>query len=148
MKFYDLQPTYGNLLETFLDDSLKRNADIFAFADILNNMDTSCSIALDGAWGSGKTFFVKQTKMFIDAYHPHSPMSEDDCCSIQSVWDKAHPRKEFEAEPQVCVYYDAWENDNDDDPILSLIYSILQQVQSDYSFKPDGDFFKIIYYII
>ncbi len=28
-----------------------------------------------------------------------------------------------------------WENDNDDDPVLSLVYSILQSLESDYSFE-------------
>lgn len=38
-------------------------------------------------------------------------------------------------QPQVCVYYDAWENDNDDDPILSLVYTILNGADEDFSFR-------------
>ena len=56
MKSYELKPTYDNLLNTYLKDAIGRNNDIFLFANILNAIEDSCSIALDGQWGSGKTF--------------------------------------------------------------------------------------------
>ena len=69
MKAYDLKPTYENLLNTFLNDSIDRRNDMFHFIEVLNEIEGSFSIALDGNWGSGKTFFIKQTKMVIDAYN-------------------------------------------------------------------------------
>ena len=33
----------------------------------------------------------------------------------------------------ISVYYDAWENDNDTEPILSLIYEITKQLSVDFS---------------
>ena len=48
-----------------------------------------------------------------------------------------------ELQPQVCVYYDAWENDNDEDPVLSLIYTILTGINSDYSFSEGKDVLSI-----
>ncbi|MBD5117000.1 MAG: hypothetical protein HDT48_05785 [Ruminococcaceae bacterium] len=67
MTTYELQPTQKNILNTFLNDSISRNSDVLYFIDLLSSLDNSCSISLDGAWGSGKTFFVKQVKMIIDA---------------------------------------------------------------------------------
>lgn len=67
MKSYELKPTEENLLSTYLNDSIGRNKDIYMFSDMLNSIDDNCSIALDGNWGSGKTFFVKQVKLFLDA---------------------------------------------------------------------------------
>ena len=52
MKMYDLLPTRENILETFYQDSLDRNNDIYMFTDILNSLETGCSIAIDGSWGS------------------------------------------------------------------------------------------------
>lgn len=46
-------------------------------------------------------------------------------------------------QPQVCVYYDAWTNDGDEDPFLSLVYEIINDVESDYSLSRDGDCIKI-----
>ena len=47
-----------------------------------------------------------------------------------------------ELEPAVCVYYDAWANDNDEDPILSLVYEIIKDTKSDYPFKKSTDCIK------
>lgn len=69
MKAYDLKPTYDNLIDTYKKDSIGRNIDLFYFIEILNSIDGGYSIAVDGNWGCGKTFFVKQVKMVMDAYN-------------------------------------------------------------------------------
>ena len=69
MKSIELQPNKENLLRTFELDAIERNVDIYRFINLLNAIEDNCSVALDGAWGSGKTFFVKQTKMILDAYN-------------------------------------------------------------------------------
>lgn len=136
MKSYELKPTYENLLKTYINDSIGRDEDIFYFVDILNSLEDSCSISLEGAWGSGKTFFVKQVQMLLNAYNDNlRPEQRKDCDKIKEVWKKAHNGDDAELQQQVCVYYDAWANDNDDDPILSLVYLILNSVDTDFSFK-------------
>ena len=133
MKTYELQPTYENLYETFIRDSLRRNEDIFRFADILNAINDSYSIALDGSWGSGKTFFVKQTKMFLEANNPHySFITDEEKEAIKNKHKAIQKHSQTEYQPQVCVYYDAWENDNDDDPVLSLIYTIVKNIDVEF----------------
>lgn len=133
MKFYELKPTYENLCDTYLKDSIGRNNDIKLFSQILNCLSDSCSIALDGNWGSGKTFFVKQTKLFIDAHNNFiASMSEED----KNIFMKS---EDEDYQPQVTVYYDAWENDNDNDPILSLVYSIVKNIDIDYKFSESDD---------
>lgn len=76
MKSFELKPTEENLLSTYKNDQIGRNTDIHAFVDILNSLEDSCSIALDGAWGSGKTFFVKQVKMVLESCSPIKSKSE------------------------------------------------------------------------
>ena len=141
MKSFELKPTKENLLSTYKNDQIGRNTDIHAFVDILNSLEDSCSIALDGAWGSGKTFFVKQVKMVLESCSPIKSKSEyrDE---IKTVWKNYHSGKEPEFQAQLCVYYDAWENDNDGDPILSLVYSILQQVDEETPFPKDNKIFE------
>lgn len=144
MKSYELQPTYENLLSTYLNDTIARDMDVFRFIEILNSIDDSCSIALDGGWGSGKTFFVKQDKMVLDAHNDFIASYEDtDSRKIKGLWTQHHKNQPVELQTQVSVYYDSWENDNDEDPILSLVYSILQSVESDYSFKKGADCLQI-----
>lgn len=136
MKAYDLTPTHDNLMKTFTEDTIDRNNDVLRFTTILNAIEDSCSIALDGKWGSGKTFFVKQTKMVLDAYNDYmKALDPNDKVKIKEICSKFMKTHSLELQPQVCVYYDAWENDNDDDPILSLVYTILNNVDTDFSFK-------------
>ena len=141
MKKYDLTPTQENLLKTFDNDSVERNKDIYSFINILNHIDTSCSIALDAKWGSGKTFFVKQVKMILDSYNVFLATDSKIDCKIKSVWKRDNHQIEPELKPQVTIYYDAWSNDNDDDPMLSLIYSILDESNS---VKTIGNGFDIV----
>ena len=136
MKAYDLQPTYENLLNTFTNDTIGRNSDVFHFIDILDNAEDNCSIALEGKWGSGKTFFEKKKKMVLDAHNDFlSNTCEEDRKKIKNLRASFYRNSAPELQPEVCVYYDAWENDNDDDPILSLVYTILHSTESDFSFK-------------
>lgn len=136
MKYYDLKPTYENLLKTFDEDIINRTEDVLRFVDILDSLDSGCSIALDGNWGSGKTFFVKQAKMVLDAHNEfvdsEAAANRDQIIDIRNQY-YGDPIPELQ--PQVCVYYDAWLNDNDDDPLLSIVYTILNSVESDYSFR-------------
>lgn len=136
MKADDLKPSYENLLNTLLEDTIDRRSDVFRFVEVLDTIDDSFSIALDGDWGSGKTFFVKQSKMVIEA---HNNYIKTDCIEnkekISSLYTDFCRDNASKLKPQVCVYYDAWQNDNDDDPILSLVYTILNSVDSDYNFK-------------
>lgn len=141
MKSFELKPTKENLLSTYKNDQIGRNTDIHAFVDILNSLEDSCSIALDGAWGSGKTFFVKQVKMILESGSPIESKSEYSE-EVKTVWKNYHSGKEPEFQAQLCVYYDAWENDNDGDPILSLVYSILQQVDEETPFPKDNKIFE------
>lgn len=135
MKSLELQPTYENLINTFVEDSIGRNSDIVSFADILNSLDEGCAIALDAKWGAGKTFFIKQTKMILDAFNDFIPsFDEDDKAAIVTFCDKEHRNNPVEYSSQVSVYYDAWANDNDEDPILSLVLSILESLDADFSF--------------
>ena len=42
----------------------------------------------------------------------------------------------------MCVYYDAWSNDNDEDPILSLIYEIIKNTAQNCKVKKSTDYLK------
>ena len=55
MKSYELKPTQENLLSTLLKDTIGRNLDVYSFAEILDKISESCSIAIDGSWGTGET---------------------------------------------------------------------------------------------
>lgn len=136
MKILDLIPTYENILETYENDLIGRNLDVFHFVNLLNSVDHFTSIAIDAEWGAGKTFFVRQVKLVLDAFNPNTAyIREDDIDGVKLTWNSNRAALKLELQPQVTVYYDAWLNDNDADPIHSLVYSILQTMDSDFTFK-------------
>lgn len=125
MKFSVLNPTEENIQETLLNDQLGRNEELRQFVRLLNSIDGNCTIALDGDWGSGKTFFVKQAQMIIDSFNEYKnkkAISEKDKENIKMVKDKF---SDLGIKLQATAYYDAWENDNEDDPLLSILFAII-----------------------
>ena len=138
MKILGLKPTDENILNTYLSDSIGRNEEIFHFVNILNSMNGSCSISLEGKWGSGKTFFVKQVEMVLNA-------NNDFVDGLSAETKKEIREKQISylepgqiIKPYVSVFYDAWENDNDTDPVFSIVYKIMQVMGANYSFaEPD-----------
>ena len=138
LKSNTLQPTKENLLKTLQEDLFGRNEDLFYFVSLLNQLEDNCVIGLDGQWGSGKTFFVKHAKMILDACNQTETIyNEEEVTQIQSAMATASNGK-FDVQNsqwQVSVYYDAWLNDETVSPILSLIYTILETIPTDYPFK-------------
>lgn len=137
MKTFELAASNENVIETLRKDPIHRNKDLFRFIEIVNSIDFSCSIALDGEWGAGKTFFIKQAKAILDVNNPG--YSLDNNTGIKDLWDNFAVKRNIGLESVVTIYYDAWINDNDVDPILSLIYEIMKQVGISYPKANDVD---------
>ena len=126
MNSFELIPTEENLIHTLDKDLLKRNKDLVRFYDLILVQEGASSIAIDGRWGSGKTFFVKQSMLLINAKNPMSDMDDEKKASIV-----------------YAVYYDAWENDNGTYPVLSLVYEIIKQLGINYAFDDNSNAFKL-----
>ena len=60
MKKLDLSPTEENVLLTLEKNVLGRNEEIKDFLGIIDNIEGNMSIAINGDWGCGKTFYIKQ----------------------------------------------------------------------------------------
>ena len=125
MNFSVSNPTEENILKTLLDDPLGRFQELSQFVRLLNSIEDSCTIALDGDWGSGKTFFIKQAKMIIDAYN--GGIDKTNAASIKNKFGNITNTS------QITAYYDAWENDGEADPLLSILYEIIKAF--DYDIK-------------
>lgn len=143
MKSFELLPTEENLIKALQDDLLKRNKDLVYFYKLLLAQEVSTSIAIDGRWGSGKTFFVKQTMLFINARNPLSDMDENNRNGILSSVTLPREIEENSENCELAVYYDAWENDNDIDPVLSIVYEIVKQLGINPNFSDNGKVFKL-----
>ena len=131
MKNYSMKPTDENAIEFLRTDPIGRNSIVFRFITLLNNIQESCTIAINGEWGSGKTFFIQQSRLILEALNAGPKMDDATRNAILSRYPNANEQMEC----HTTVYYDAWTYDNDDDPILSLLYATIASHQSD--FTPD-----------
>lgn len=119
MNKYDLMPTKSNIVKSIEKDVTGRNDNLYHLLRFLNFQDQSWSIAINGSWGSGKTFFIKQCKLMLDNAQNCSD-SEVKKAIDTLCPDKDHLEK-IQRKPFRTVYYNAWEHDSDEDPIVSLI---------------------------
>ena len=124
MKKLELSPTDDNIIATLKENIFGRNTELGYFLELLNHFEDAYSIAIDGKWGSGKTFFVKQAKLALETCNVSISMDGEQRTSIKEMLSSVI--KVGELQPQYPIYYDAWEHDSDIDPILSLIYSIIE----------------------
>lgn len=143
MNSFELIPTEENLIHTLNKDLLKRNKDLVRFYDLILAQEGASSIAIDGRWGSGKTFFVKQSMLLINVKNPMSDMDEEKKASIVYALPFPQRAEDVPENYDIAVYYDAWENDNDTDPVLSLVYEIIKQLGINYTFDNNSNVFKL-----
>ncbi len=85
MKKSVLLPTDENLILTIKEDVLDRNAELNSFCHLLSTQNSMNSIALDGRWGSGKTFFVKQCALLLNANNSLSNIDKNVAQSILEI---------------------------------------------------------------
>jgi len=139
----EILPTEENLIQALQENLIQRNKDLVHLYNLLLAQESLSAIAIDGSWGSGKTFFVKQSILVINAKNPISDMDEQKREKIISYLPFGKDIYSVNDNYDLAVYYDAWENDNDMDPVLSIIYEITKQLSITYQFKTDADMYKV-----
>lgn len=129
MESYELKDTDKNIKDTLLHDSISRNLYLYRFIDMLDTIDGSVSIAINGRWGTGKTFFAKQAKLLLEAENPFFENNQYyNEVKNNASWKKHKEERGQEYNHVLPVYYDAWLNDNAIDPILSIVNEIIKQL--------------------
>ena len=141
MKTFEIRATEENIIKMLEKDSIGRNKDIVYFFRLLQNIENIQTITINGAWGSGKTFFVKQIQLLMKALNPMSEMSDEKKKRILGRLRLAN--EEMKDNYDLAIYYDAWENDSDNNPILSIIYQICKELGIDYSLSQKKEIVKI-----
>ncbi len=119
---YSIESTQDNIKKALQDDLLCRNKWISKCLNLFLNMENTI-IALNGKWGSGKTFIVRE---MIEIINEKFETSRDN--SYQSYL-KSIRYLGFSQIPDTCsyaIYYNAWEYDNDSNPMASFLYYLLK----------------------
>lgn len=102
-----------NIIKTLETDYLNRNRYLNGLINILNNVNDSKIIALDGDWGSGKTWFLKSLEYLMTCKNEKKYINIDN--------DMLKKLKE----EYMVFYYNAWENDDAPSAMISLLYKII-----------------------
>ena len=161
MKSFDKLPTPENLDEVAENDVLNRNQFIADFIRHLTSSEGHYSIVLDGRWGTGKTFFIKQTERVIKEFYNVNTTSKQEIeisfveqvkkkinklfnrrrieikkiennAKLHAVFENLFPSdlKDIIAHHMMTFYYDAWQHDNLQDSLLSLVFEIAKNATS------------------
>lgn len=139
MKNFSILPTEENALGLLMSNSLGRNDSVFRFLKLIDVAEGPCSIALNGEWGGGKTLFVRQTKLVLDSMNPQSKIGEDVRQKIKGKFGEDNCSSTY-----VTLYYDAWDSDNHDDPILSIMYSAIQNSSGSLGVERQRDLVSMV----
>lgn len=133
---YELEVNEENIKKTIETNVLDRNGSIFNFLKLIYSIDKKATISIDGNWGTGKTFFVKQTELIMNLLN--NPKGRDLEQNIQSVKDKIKCKLDELGINTYgntrAIYYNACEYDNCNEPILTLIADIIKN-NSDINFE-------------
>lgn len=118
---YSLEPNENNIKETLIKDKLNRNKWISKLLRFILDMSNSI-IAIDGKWGSGKTFVAKQ---MIEIINEKLNMlnNEDNSSYLKEALNLNFVQ--IQTTSSFAIYYNAWEYDNDNDPMKSFLYYLL-----------------------
>lgn len=119
MKKIGLSPeNEENLKKSLINDITGRNKNIISFIDLLNRCENDTwTIAIDGKWGAGKTFFVKQCKYILDHLKDEETL---DVKIKDNILNKITTKPNYKT-----IYFDSWKNDNEIDPLVSLTKCIM-----------------------
>lgn len=129
---FEVLPTDDNLDRSILTDCVERNKYLFEFYNMLNS-DANIgvkTVALDGNWGSGKTFFVKSTMLLMNEKSKRKLSEKIENLLKNSADEQARNLKKQITELPDCnvcpFYYDAWIHDSDQYPTLSILNALCE----------------------
>lgn len=109
-----------SLREGYINNILERNPYIHNFILMLLNIEKGGVIAIDGEWGSGKTYFVHQVKWLFNSANGN--IDSD----IKNVLNSTSPKLDnIIGHKYKVFYYDAWKHDKSNNPFFTLLRSMI-----------------------
>ena len=128
MNKIEIKPTTENIINMLDKNAIGRNQYIATFLEMLDNVDQNFTIFINGDWGTGKTFLVKQICSLLTYYNPYIKQElETYIPQIETILKKEE-FKDLKLEKNfVPIYYNAWNNDSHIDPINSIIFNIIKE---------------------
>lgn len=142
MKRVDEEPTPEAIKDALTQDPLHRRGEIADFLKMLVAVEPPYTFVIDAPWGSGKTFFVKQVARVLQMANP---TLDPDLETLNATLGEA--ATELPATPCLPIYFNAWEDDHFDNPVLPILASIANAADEE-SIKGGEDFGKGVISVI
>jgi len=136
MKRVDEELTPKAIEDALTQDPLHRKREIEDFLKMLIAVEPPYTFVIDAPWGSGKSFFVKQVARALQMTNP--ALSQD---SAKPSTTFGNIDEELHKKPYLPIYFNAWEDDHFDNPILPILASIASTT-GEKSVKGGEDFRK------
>lgn len=114
MKKFEIEANNENIKKSIENDLIKRNQYLVKFLEILNNIDGNFIIYLNGKYGTGKTFFIKQLIYIINNKEKLKNSTDIEFKNLSLSYNF------------MPIYFDALEN-NENNHVLALVTSIISQ---------------------
>lgn len=139
MDIYTLKVNDENIRKTFEEDALGRNEYVLGLVKWINTIENNAILSLEGDWGSGKTFLVKQLQLL---FKDKSVINEWNKCPVNMQ------NPEFNLDSAEVFYYNAWGgNDGAENPLLNLVDNLAINADIEINtknIKPDTE--KVLNY--
>lgn len=123
MKRADEEPTSEAIDTAISQDPLRRHGEVERFLQMLLAVEPPYTILVNAPWGSGKTFFIKQAERVL---RMANPALEQDAARLDSIFGTT--AKDLLTTPFLPIYFNAWEDDHFDNPILPILATIATSV--------------------
>lgn len=136
MKRADEEPTPKAIENALTQDPLHRKREIEDFLKMLIAVEPPYTFVIDAPWGSGKTFFVKQVARVLQMANPALDINLE---TLNATLGET--ATELPATPCLPIYFNAWEDDHFENPILPILASIANAAD-EQSVKGGKDFGK------
>ena len=136
MKRADEEPTPKAIEDALTQDPLHRKREIEGFLKMLIAVEPPYTFVIDAPWGSGKTFFVKQVARVLQMANPALDINLE---TLNATLGET--ATELPATPCLPIYFNAWEDDHFENPILPILASIANAAD-EQSVKGRKDFGK------
>lgn len=119
MEKYELEANDKNIFESLINDKLNNHEYLSSLIRLISNIEENEVICIDGDWGVGKTFLVKQFMYLVLHYKDDNNKSE------YKIIESEKKNLLKICNNSLVFYYNAWENDDHSDVLESIIYNIL-----------------------
>lgn len=145
IKRVDQAPQIEVIYQSIVDGTVERRDDIKRLLDLVNHIEGPYAILLDGAWGTGKTFFLHQVMLSMavcnEGLGPYvaNELDQGLLASLRNAlpgtgveYSTNGPNGSDMQDGTFPIYFNAWEFDYADDPVLPLLTVIAGALGLDF----------------